>query len=60
MRLSEKVDHLLRQYNYRRKRGNLNNSASKQYEMEDYFTEVDSYIDEIMNGIDKFYQRKKG
>lgn len=60
MRLSEKVDNLLRQYNYRRKRGTTNNRTSKNFELEEYFGEVDSYIETIIEGIDNFLPKNKG
>lgn len=58
MRLSEKVDHLLRQYNYKRKRESTNNRASNSFEIEEYFSQVDSYIDEVMEEINKFLPKR--
>ncbi len=60
MKFSEKVDHLLRHYNYRRKRGAANNKSDGNFDMERYFGEVDSYIEAIIEGMDKFSLKGKG
>ena len=57
MRLSEKVDHLLRQYNYKRKRES-NNRASNSFQIEEYFSQVDAYIDEVMEEFNKFLPKR--
>lgn len=59
MRLSEKIDHMLRQYNYKRKRGYASSRPNNDFKMEEFLAEVDSYVDEIIEGIDKVLLKVK-
>ena len=54
MRLSERLDHILRQYSYRKKRGNTHHKNNKDYDLEQYLEEINSYIDEVIVEIHDF------
>lgn len=58
MRLSEKLDHILRQYNYKRTRGKNHSKKTNQFNVEGYLAEVDAYIDEVIKGLDEFLPKK--
>ncbi len=59
MRISEKLDHLLRQYNYKRRRGSSSSTrSSNNLDLEEYLAQLDSYIDGAMQQIDKFLPKK--
>ena len=51
MRLSEKLDHMLRQYNYRRTRASNFNKNNNSLNVEEYLGEVDVYISEVIKEI---------
>lgn len=54
MRLSEKIDHILRQYNYRRKRNYDSNKSNKGFNVEEYLSQIDSYLNEVLDELDVF------
>lgn len=59
MRLSERIDHILRQYNYKRKRGYGNNRSTNNFKMEEFLDEVDSCVGEVIQEIDKILLKGK-
>ena len=59
MKFSEKIDHLLRQYNYKRRRGSSANQSANHIELEEYLGQVDSYVSELMEEVDKFFIKIK-
>lgn len=51
MRLSEKIDHLLRQYSYRKKRSNTHHKNKNYFDLEEYLEEINSYLEEVQGEI---------
>lgn len=59
MKFSEKLDHILRQYSYKRKRGYSRYKKNNDFDVEEYLDEINSYIDEIIEEIDRFIPKSK-
>ena len=59
MKLSEKLDHMLRQYNYKRQRGYANNKGVNSFKTGEFLEEVDSYIEEVAKEIEKIIPRDR-
>lgn len=59
MKLSEKLDNMLKQYNYKRQRGYANNKAGSSFKMGEFLAEIDSYIEEVAQEIDKILPKDK-
>ena len=59
MKLSEKLSHMFKQYNYRRKRASMNHKTSNKFEIEEFLAEVDLYIDEVIEDINNLLTKGK-
>lgn len=59
MKLSEKLDHMLRQYNYKKQRAYANNKGSKVFKVTELLEDVDLYIEGLAKEIEKILPKDK-
>jgi len=59
MKFREMIDHKLRQYNYKRKRNNPDYKKDHDFDMDEFLNEVDTYVVEVVEGINRFLPKNK-
>ena len=57
MRFYEKLDHMLRQYQYKRKRSATHCKNSADFDIEEFFDEIDTCVGEVMQEIERIIQK---
>lgn len=58
MKFYEKIDHMLRQYQYRRNRGSARDKNNSDFHVEEFLDEVDACVGEVMEGIERIINRR--
>ena len=57
MRFYEELDHMLRQYRYRRKRNSTKSKNINNFDIEEFLDEVETCVGEVMEEIDRIIRR---
>ena len=58
MKFYEKIDHMLRQYQYRRNRSSARDKNNNDFHVEEFLDEVDVCVGEVMEGIERIIKRR--
>ena len=58
MKFHEKIDHMLRQYSYKRSRKRTHPKNKNDFDANEFLNEVDSCVEEVMEEIERIINKR--